>query len=127
MQDLSDRQWREFRNSLPDMCIVVVLFALASRLCQSAVALGLKGATNYRLRLWCIAIMSLGFVIYLHGICTMYIIILIYANWRLSRAQFGGIQTWKRCVYWGNCLLQFVAVVGDCDYVAEARHEKKGC
>lgn len=105
------------------MCIVIVLFALVSRLCQSAVVLGLKGATKYRLRLWCIAITSLGFVIYLHGICTIYIMMLIYANWRLSRAQLGGTQTWKRCVYWGNCLLQFVADVGDCVYLVALRRE----
>jgi len=102
-QDLSDRQWRDFRTSLPHMCILVALFALVSRLCQTAAALGMKGAeARYRLRLWCIAIVSLVFVIYLHGSCAIYVLLLIYANWRLSRARFGDTKTWKRCVSWDD-------------------------
>ena len=94
------------------MCIVVAVFALVSRVCQAAVALGMKRAeARYRPRLWCIAIVSLGFVIYLHGICAMYILMLIYVNWRLSRTRFCGEQTWRRCVHWDACFLKSGAAV----------------
>ena len=88
--DLSDAQWRGFRESMLPLAAVFVVFSCVSR------ALWLNsGRTNTRtstsatgtvtVRTFWIVVSSIGFLLYLHGRCALYVLGLVTASWVVTR------------------------------------------
>ena len=85
--DLSDTQWREFRNAVPALASVLVLFAVLSRVVQRQSA-G-QGDAAIRARALFIVGFAALFMGYLHGLTTVYVFGLVAGNWALAQTVAG--------------------------------------
>lgn len=83
--DLSDNQWREFRGALPALLMAFLAFATTSRLLRKFVCKAhIKGV-----RIAFYLIFSFGYLYYLHGPSSLWVVLLVSANWWLTTSVRG--------------------------------------
>ena len=84
--DLSDAQWRGFRESIAPMAVAFGVFGGVSRLVFGHRA-GHGGTTSAspRGRVAYLVASSVGFLLYLHGRCALYVYGLVSLSWVLTR------------------------------------------
>eukprot|EP00249_Psilotum_nudum_P010949 c22868_g1_i1 orf=188-1798(+) len=81
--DISDNQWRNFRGNLPMLTTAMAIFTLINFIGRSLSHLSGKGM----IRLW--LLMSLAYILYLHGTCTVFIFVMAGCNYLLVKVLAG--------------------------------------
>jgi len=102
--DLSDVQWRGFRESMVPLTIVFGVFAGVSRLIASSSggnnnnnSKKAAAEANYAHRVRWIVVSGVGFLLYLHGRCALYVYGLVSASWVLTRwVRRTGWPSWAK-------------------------------
>ncbi|CAN1151613.1 Membrane-bound O-acyltransferase gup1 [Linum perenne] len=74
LNDLSDAQWRNFRGNLPILTAVFAIFAILANTLKALFSLRAKGMSITWL------LISLAYLSYLHGACTVYILLIASVN-----------------------------------------------
>ncbi|CAI0434431.1 unnamed protein product [Linum tenue] len=92
LNDVSDAQWRNFRGNLPILTSVFALFAVVANALKAFLSLGAKGMAIS----W--ILISLSYLAYLHGACTIYILLIASANYILvmifARTKYFSFAIW---------------------------------
>ncbi|KAL8527594.1 hypothetical protein ACS0TY_005448 [Phlomoides rotata] len=79
LNDISDAQWRNFRGNLPILSSVFMIFSLVANGLKRAFSLRAKGMSI----IW--TVISLVYLLYLHGACVIFIIAIASANFVLVK------------------------------------------
>lgn len=86
--DVSDGQWRNFRENLPILTIVFGIFTLVANLLRRSFSLRAKGMSFS----W--IVISLAYLFYLHGTCILFILAIASVNFFLVKI-FAYADIWK--------------------------------
>ncbi|KAM6583943.1 hypothetical protein CsatB_010945 [Cannabis sativa] len=79
LNDVSDAQWRNFRANLPILTIVFTIFALLANVSRTLFHFKAKGMSL----IW--VVISLAYLLYLHGACIVFIILIASLNYLLVK------------------------------------------
>ncbi|KAL6552315.1 hypothetical protein OROHE_007679 [Orobanche hederae] len=92
LNDASDAQWRNFRGNLPILTMVFVIFTMVAHVLKTSFSLKAKGMSV----VW--IMLSLAYLLYLHGACIMFIITIASANFCLvkilGRTKYFALVLW---------------------------------
>ncbi|KAI5063101.1 hypothetical protein GOP47_0021648 [Adiantum capillus-veneris] len=83
LNDVSDSQWRSFRENLPLLALVMASFILINTTTRSLFSLQGKGTA----RMWLVS--SLVFIFYLHGACSFLMLTIAFGNFLLVKVMAG--------------------------------------
>ncbi|KAI3445500.1 hypothetical protein Pfo_002165 [Paulownia fortunei] len=79
LNDASDAQWRNFRGNLPILSMVFGIFTLVANVLKTSFSLKAKGMSI----VW--ILISLVYLLYLHGACIMFVFTIASANFFLVK------------------------------------------
>ncbi|XP_065852797.1 membrane-bound O-acyltransferase gup1 [Euphorbia lathyris] len=99
--DLSDSQWRNFRGNLPILTVVFGIFAVLANSLRAFFGLKAKGMSFVWL------FISLAYLSYLHGACTIFVLSLAMVNFLLvkifARTRYFSFVIWGFNIFFLIC------------------------
>lgn len=96
--DISDGQWRNFRGNLPILTLVLGMFMLLVNIMRTTFHFHGRGLSV----LW--ILLSLAYIIYLHGACTVFILAIAFGNFFLTK-KYGKIHIFPIIIWAYNIVV----------------------
>lgn len=96
--DMSDSQWRNFRGNLPILTLVLGIFMLLVNTMRTTFHFHGRGLSV----LW--ILLSLAYIIYLHGACTLFILAIACGNFFLTK-KYGKIHIFPIIIWVYNIVV----------------------
>lgn len=101
LNDLSDAQWRNFRGNLPILTIVFGIFAFVAKSTRVLFRLKARGMSNVWL------LISLAYLLYLHGACTVFVLSIASLNFLLVKifvkTKYFSLMLWTFSIFFLIC------------------------
>ncbi|MCO5557498.1 hypothetical protein L7F22_011063 [Adiantum nelumboides] len=83
LNDVSDSQWRNFRQNLPILSLAMALLSLTNNTIRRSFSLQGKGTSCVLLAI------SLIYILYLHGACSLFLLAIAVGNFLLAKVMAG--------------------------------------